>query len=457
MGYKPGQPESGMMADKKAYSLFIVGLFALSAVFFPSGLCHAVTPGRYCGMGSGGVAVTGDLGSLWINPAGISGMKEDEAGFGIDPEGARPYFYGVDYTFYYGGAVRETFARGGRFATSLSLGNRLAAAGDFAFLAGYGRVFTVGRYGDFPAGITFGGANFMDEKSSQPGRRVFKPVMIMGAQKDFPDIKILGGISIKSVGDKTSVVVGAAHSFYYDDYLAVMDLDTDSRIYLGVEASGMWGKLARARAGIDTLKKSFSVGIGAYMWPVAADVYYLMPFDSSSKEEIGCSFVWRFGGYDFSQDLLEKNTEKSAYLERKIKKSKEELADLKKKLDETEKAVKKARDFVDILDSEAAELIKKKLQMMKSQQEEQESKPATAPSGGSVKTTMPAEGGRRPPEQKKISLPARHKVVRGDSMRSISAFYYGDPNQWQKIYEANRDKIERGLPRVGEELVIPAP
>jgi len=48
-----------------------------------------------------------------------------------------------------------------------------------------------------------------------------------------------------------------------------------------------------------------------------------------------------------------------------------------------------------------------------------------------------------------------HVVASGDTLQSLAQQYYGDPNQWKKIYNANEDKIERGLPKVGETLVIP--
>jgi nucleoid-associated protein YgaU len=42
-------------------------------------------------------------------------------------------------------------------------------------------------------------------------------------------------------------------------------------------------------------------------------------------------------------------------------------------------------------------------------------------------------------------------------LRTIAKQYYGDANQWERIYDANRAKVERGLPAEGATLVIPAP
>jgi nucleoid-associated protein YgaU len=35
-----------------------------------------------------------------------------------------------------------------------------------------------------------------------------------------------------------------------------------------------------------------------------------------------------------------------------------------------------------------------------------------------------------------------HEVVSGDSLWKIAKKYYGDANQWRRIFEANRDQIE---------------
>ena len=57
--------------------------------------------------------------------------------------------------------------------------------------------------------------------------------------------------------------------------------------------------------------------------------------------------------------------------------------------------------------------------------------------------------------KKKKAAVKVHKVIAGETLQSISQLYYGDPNQWKKIYNRNADKVERGLPKTGAELVIP--
>jgi nucleoid-associated protein YgaU len=49
-----------------------------------------------------------------------------------------------------------------------------------------------------------------------------------------------------------------------------------------------------------------------------------------------------------------------------------------------------------------------------------------------------------------------YKVKSGDTLSRISKEFYGDPNQYMKIFEANRDKLSNpDLIQPGQELVVP--
>jgi len=50
-----------------------------------------------------------------------------------------------------------------------------------------------------------------------------------------------------------------------------------------------------------------------------------------------------------------------------------------------------------------------------------------------------------------------YKVKPGDTLSKISQQFFGDPNKYQKIFEANRDKLsDPNKIQVGQELKIPA-
>lgn len=59
--------------------------------------------------------------------------------------------------------------------------------------------------------------------------------------------------------------------------------------------------------------------------------------------------------------------------------------------------------------------------------------------------------------QTSYKFPLAHKVREGETLVSISKKYYNTEKGWKKIYEANKDKIIKGVPIVGEVLIIPEP
>ena len=60
-------------------------------------------------------------------------------------------------------------------------------------------------------------------------------------------------------------------------------------------------------------------------------------------------------------------------------------------------------------------------------------------------------------EEPVIKFPVAHKVKEGETLVSLAEKYYKNKKLWKKIYEANRDKIVKGVPIVGKILVIPEP
>jgi nucleoid-associated protein YgaU len=57
-----------------------------------------------------------------------------------------------------------------------------------------------------------------------------------------------------------------------------------------------------------------------------------------------------------------------------------------------------------------------------------------------------------------LPQPARkYKVVAGDSLSKIAKSFYGDANQYMKIFEANKDQLDDpNKIQIGQELVIPS-
>jgi hypothetical protein len=64
------------------------------------------------------------------------------------------------------------------------------------------------------------------------------------------------------------------------------------------------------------------------------------------------------------------------------------------------------------------------------------------------------------PPQKAKSLEKKgaskmHTVERGDNLQSLAQKYYNDKSMWLMIYEANKDKIEKGSLETGQVILIP--
>jgi nucleoid-associated protein YgaU len=74
-------------------------------------------------------------------------------------------------------------------------------------------------------------------------------------------------------------------------------------------------------------------------------------------------------------------------------------------------------------------------------------------SGSSSTAAAPAPAPPPAPEQ---TAGATYTVAKGDSLSKIAKQFYGDANQWRRIYDANRDQLSNpDLIHPGQNLKIP--
>jgi len=444
--------------------VFLAALVALS---------HAESPqsrgARPIALGNGYSAVSGDVYSLFYNPAGLFEINQEELSFDYgraysEQESARSDFNGIyakPYRFrdknypVAVGAYVETPAPGAHIV-DISAGTAGDAPleewtkGVLKFPAKVGLAATLrqehgdnvsGRVGKSSLGLGLtGGFIFPINQKLQSGlalRQLFNP----GANKDGP-----------------SIITGVLYK--YADYLQMLgDLEYSSggiwSFHPGMEwllARGVlrprlgWGY--HDKGGID----SIATGVGFYVSPMQIDIAYLIPIKSATDNagEFRASFSYRFGRPQFSEIYYDRALEQASQLDQNVVILTSKEAELKASLAELEQKKRLAKDELDNAKGRIEQLKNKDLlgerdaviRDLKNRIQE-------------LQGNLSNERGTLRAIREKQATVRTHQVVAGETLQGIARDYYGDPNQWKRIYNANPDKIERGLPKAGSTLVIP--
>jgi phage tail protein X len=233
-----------------------------------------------------------------------------------------------------------------------------------------------------------------------------------------------------------------------------------AEFYPGVEASYLQGllKLRMGRGlsldGVTTV----AFGLGVNLSPVVLDVAMSLPTSGINRSGGGyqASFSYRYGAPGFAGSFVGAAAAEAERLRHEI----DNLEDRKKTLEvqtsnaETNKNA--ATGELRVLEKRAIEAQDEYRALLKKNEEidyrtadmNAARQPAAKP------LVLPKAPPRRPAPP---SWPKRHYVAAGDTLRSLAAQYYGDPNLWEKIYDANPGSVDRGLPLEGSFLIIPSP
>jgi LysM repeat protein len=84
------------------------------------------------------------------------------------------------------------------------------------------------------------------------------------------------------------------------------------------------------------------------------------------------------------------------------------------------------------------------------------SDPSKTADGRPIPADMTRPVGTTPASAPAAGTGQRYTVKSGDSLSKIAKQFYGDPNQWRRIHEANMDKVPNpDLIHPGQELTIP--
>jgi hypothetical protein len=232
-----------------------------------------------------------------------------------------------------------------------------------------------------------------------------------------------------------------------------------AEFYPGVEASFLQG-LLKARAGkglrLDGVG-TVAFGVGVNFSPVVLDVAMALPTSGVNHAGGGyqASLQYRFGAPSFAGQFVGAAAAEAERLRGEINR----LDDRRKILDQQTRG---AEDNKATAENELRVLQKRTLEaqdeyralLKKNAELDYRAADKAAGLGPRTKPVALPKAPRRAPPP---AWPKRHRVEAGDTLRSLSGKYYGDPNLWEKIYDANPAKVDRGLPVEGAVLIIPPP
>ena len=234
-----------------------------------------------------------------------------------------------------------------------------------------------------------------------------------------------------------------------------------AEFYPGLEAS-FHQNLLRVRAGkglsLDGIA-TMNFGLGLNFSPMILDVAMALPTGGINRQGGGYqgTFSYRFGAPSFTGQFVGQAAAQAQELRSDLSELEEKKKTLSQQtaISESNKAV--IENELRALSHRIREAQDAYRALLKRNDElEYRAAEKTATMAPAPKAPPPPKV-RPPAPPPPPSWPKRHVVKTGDTLRGAAKEYYGDHNLWEKIYDANRDKVDRGLPMEGAVLVIPAP
>jgi hypothetical protein len=217
-----------------------------------------------------------------------------------------------------------------------------------------------------------------------------------------------------------------------------------SVFYPGVEYRLYGGLLElRAAKAVDAAGEGqVSVGMGVNLFPLVLDAAMAFPAAGGIRQagayEVSAS--WRWGAEPFTSRFMGSVSTMARGLESRVRALEERKAALEKETAELEAGkAEVTSELTDLRLNLEAERLKVRV------------------AEEAVKAPEPVAGPLPAPKPVPPAWPKPHRVRAGDTLRSLAQQYYGDPARWELIFDANQDKVERGLPQLDAVLTIPEP
>jgi LysM repeat protein len=229
--------------------------------------------------------------------------------------------------------------------------------------------------------------------------------------------------------------------------------------YPGVEASLLQG-LLKLRAGrglsLDG-PNTIAFGMGIDFSPVVLDVAMSLPTAGINRPAGGyqATFTYRFGAPGFAGRFVGNEAAEAERLRREIDRLQDRAKTLTQETQTAESNKAATTGELRVLEKRATEAQDEYRALLK--RNEELDYRANDKAAALKPATKPIVLPKAPPKPKEPQWPKRHTVEAGDTLRALAGKYYGDPNLWEKIYDANPDSVDRGLPTVGATLIIPPP
>jgi len=232
-----------------------------------------------------------------------------------------------------------------------------------------------------------------------------------------------------------------------------------AEFYPGLEASFHNG-LLRVRGGkgltLDGVN-TLAFGLGLNFSPMILDIGMSLPTAGLNRSGGGYqgSFSYRFGAPSFTGQFVGQAAAQAETLRTDLTNLEEKSKTMSQQAGTAETNKAAAESQLRVLEKRVAEAQDEYRALLKRNDELDYKNSEKA--AGLLGRPKPVEIIKVRAKAAAPAWPKRHIVKAGDTLRTMAREYYGDPNQWEKIYDANREKVERGLPAEGASLLIPAP
>lgn len=444
-------------------ALLLAGL--CSATAGAAGLSDLLPGGRPAGMGFAYTAVSDDIWGMFYNPAGLARTPFPTSGMSLarqlSPSGA--------VNSHAWGYARPFPIRPGSMVGAGWYGLEQAGRGEKNELVfHYSDVLSFPKY-YIPRPFNVG-ANFKFVQVYTPGKgNAISPALDGGVLFDMPNEGRVG-LSITDLAPllkgvpAPSINLGTAWTWKRRVLLAA-DLRVRpglTQLFPGIEVS-FFQRLLKVRAGkgmpLDGVGQ-IATGLGIDFSPLLLDFSMSIPAGGWNRD--GGAFhltaQWKFGAPDFYGRFVGSAARRAEDLRSEI----EELE--RKRLDSAAKAKASEADAESVsgqvrAEEERLRQIQEDSRVLQTDIERRRydlgHPPPEPPKAAPPPAPRPAA--KPAPKRAGPSFPLRHLVRPGDTLRRLADLYYGDGSLWEQIYDANADKVERGLPVEGSTLLVPAP